>query len=131
MRTKFSGEIIKGKLKLDDQYYFNQHIKLLDGKRVILTLDKYVKPRSDNQNRYLWGVVYKILGEELGYLPEEIHDAMKLKFLIVHGNKIATLKSTTELSTKEFEEYVFNIRQWASMELQINIPEPNEIDFEY
>jgi len=35
-------------------------------------------------------------------------------------------KSTAELTTKEFEEYTTSIRQWASQELGVYIPTPNE-----
>ncbi len=82
--------------------------------------------RSMNQNNYYWGVIIKILGEELGYRDEEMHDALRMKFLQEHG-KIETIKSTTGLNTKEFEEYLAKIREWASEELSIFLPLPNEV----
>ena len=82
--------------------------------------------RSLNQNKYYWGVIIKMLGDEFGYIAEEMHDALRMRFLQVHTNKLPTIKSTTELSTKEMEEYLSKIRQWASEE-GIFLPLPNEI----
>ncbi len=35
-------------------------------------------------------------------------------------------RSTTELDTKSFEEYMTQVREWASIEISCWIPEPNE-----
>ena len=35
-------------------------------------------------------------------------------------------RSTANLNTKEFENYLEEIRRWAITDLSINIPEPNE-----
>jgi hypothetical protein len=95
---------------------------------------KEAKIRSTPENRYYWGVCIKIISDELGYLPMEIHDMMKYEFLrcVVFiptrdkkMDECVILKSTTSLSTVEFEEYLSNIRQWAS-EHSIYIPLPNE-----
>ena len=85
--------------------------------------------RSLNQNKYYWGVIIKMLGDEFGYIAEEMHDALRMRFLQVHTNKLPTIKSTTELSTKEMEEYLSKIRQWAS-EQGIFLPLPNEVILE-
>ena len=94
------------------------------------------KQRSEPENRYYWGVVVTILRNELGeHSKYVVHEMLKSMFLkeihhieTVHGVKeIEAPKSTTELSTAEFEDYLTSIRQWASMELGIFIPEPNEI----
>lgn len=89
-------------------------------------VERIRKGRSINQNKYYWGIIIDMLGNELGYLPEEIHDALRIRFLSVHTEKLPTIKSTTRLSTAEFEEYLSKIRQWASEEYQIYIPLPNE-----
>ena len=90
-----------------------------------------LNPRSKNQNSYLWGVVYKELAMHLGYTIDEIHELMKHKFLsrMLHLNENEEYNiplSTTDLSTSEFEDYLRNIREWASSELNCFIPEPNE-----
>lgn len=90
--------------------------------------------RSLPENRYYWGVIVKILSDELGYEPSKIHEMLKQEFLyeILHlktrdgilEKKI--VKSTTELNTEEAESFYSSVRQWASIELGIWIPEPNE-----
>lgn len=92
------------------------------------------KMRSLPQQRYYFGVIIKILSDELGYSPMQIHEMLKEEFLfeILHirtkdnilQKKI--VKSTTEITTAEAEQYYSDIRQWASMELGIWLPEPNE-----
>jgi hypothetical protein len=91
--------------------------------------------RSLPQNQYYWGVIIEILSEELGFNKDEMHEILKHKFLSktvfleTKEKKMKALKipkSTTNLKTVEFEEYLSDIRMWASMDLGIFIPEPNE-----
>ena len=77
------------------------------------------KQRSSPQNRYFHGVMLQILSDELGYTLEEIKGVVKYKFGI---------KSTSSLSTADFESFMSDIRQWASRDLSIWIPEPNETE---
>ena len=94
------------------------------------------KGRSSPQNKYYWSVVVNTLSEETGYELDEMHEIIKRKFLtqhkIVKGLKGQVLQmelsgSTSQLDTKEFENLMSRIRTWASAELSIWIPEPNEI----
>ena len=96
-----------------------------------LKLQKRKKPRSNSQNAYYWGVVVQTLSEETGHFPDEIHEAMKLKFLRKHCDKLKldSVRSTTDLSTVEFEEFMAQIRMFAAADLNITIPLPNEVDF--
>ena len=89
-----------------------------------------LRGRSGRQNRYLWAVCYKILSDETGHSTEEIHDFMKSMFLprffiTIGGKEQEVRKSTTELSTVEFEEYLMRIRVFAG-EMNCSIPLPNE-----
>lgn len=91
--------------------------------------------RSEPQNRYYWGCVIQVLSDETGYTKDEIHEMMKHKFLSSistvsskAGKKVFAkiTKRTTEITTKEFEDYLAAIRAWASAELSIYIPHPHE-----
>lgn len=97
--------------------------------------NKEARLRSISENKYYWGVVLDILSEELGYTKTEMHEILKHLFLfnVVCLNKkngekqfVNTVKSSSELSVAEFEEYLGQIRTYASVELGIWIPEPNE-----
>jgi hypothetical protein len=122
----FKISVRKGKVVVDNPADYAVYISKLEGCRGELIIRKERKARSLNQNRYYFGVVVKILADFTGYTPEETHDALRMKFLVVHG-VIDTIQSTTELSTVEFEEYMAKIRQWASVEYGVGIPEPNEV----
>ena len=160
MNPIFNGEAKNGIIKLDDQERYNKWISTLDG-RVQVIVKKFRNTRSNRQNKYYWKVIVGTLSEETGHSTNEIHQALKLKFLTNYEltNKIklklpdkviAVLKwiektfgvdisftrkqeklqiigSTTKLSTKEMEEYLSQIRVWASSDLNIYLPEPNEV----
>jgi len=72
--------------------------------------------RSVAQNKYLWHI-YKILGNYLGYDPEETHELMTYRYLRsekeVMGEKIITIQRTSTLNTKEFNEYIDHVKAFA------------------
>jgi methylaspartate ammonia-lyase len=86
----------------------------------------------------MWGVVYKILSDELGYTCDEIHEIMKAKFLKEwvtiktkdKAEEVEVVKSTTSLKTNEMEAYLDRIRQWAAIDFGISNPLPNEVEHE-
>jgi len=98
--------------------------------------DLYIKkpsiqsPRSNHQNRYYW-LILGIVSEHTGYTDGDLHDYFKAEFLLkpmILGTKQSEIpRSTTELNTIEMEKYLENIRMFSAMELQLNIPEPNEV----
>jgi hypothetical protein len=139
---KFNGKVQQHKFLPDEPQAFMDHVKSLEGEAVVATLKKYrpYKERSNQQNRYYWGVLVKILSNELGYTPEEVHEVIKYKFLLTERTfttkegdvrQLFVAGSTASLSTSDFEALMSRIRSWASAELSIYIPEPNEVPFEY
>jgi hypothetical protein len=127
----FSGTIKSCRLALDDPRRFGMYLAGLEGKRIELTVRKFRKSRSNNQNSYLWGVVYKLISEYTGDDDESTHEMCKAMFLAVkRPNLPDTYRSTAGLSTVEFEEYVAKIQKWASEFLFVYIPSPNEVEFE-
>lgn len=123
----FKGYIKNGSLKINDLKGFNQKKSELEGEEVRIELEKWYKKRSGAQNRYYWGVVIDTLQEYSGEDPERIHARLKQKFLpkeqILDGE--APL-SSKKLTTADFEDYMRKIRQWASRDYNVYIPEPNE-----
>lgn len=76
---------------------------------------KWGRSRSTGQNAIYWvwiNWVYENGAKEEGYSsPEELHEAFKGRFLTVmksgpNGMKSYHIKSTTELDTQEFTEYM-------------------------
>ena len=93
-----------------------------------ITIKKYKKQRTEPQNRYYFGVVVDILAKELGYTKDEMHDALRDKFLKVATDipDLFVILSTTSLNTEEFNQYIEEIKRWAATDLSIYIPDPNE-----
>jgi hypothetical protein len=99
-------------------------------------LKPYVKQRSNPQNNTYWKLCVEPLSEYLeGYTREEVHELLKHKFLSEaryvknkegEVEEIKITKSTTVLSTKEFNEFMSAIRIWASS-LGCWLSEPNEV----
>jgi len=127
MNLKFYGAILHDKVVLQTPAAFKAYVKTFEGKQIELTVGSVKKSRSNNQNRYYWGVVVTMLSDETGYSTDEMHDALRMLFLQDRTKKIPTIKSTTDLSTVEFEDYLAKIRQWAAETLNCVIPDPNEV----
>jgi hypothetical protein len=126
----FYGFVRDGRLLANDPEKFRAWLSSLHGD-VQITVERRKHQRGHKQNAYYWGVVVKLVAEEIGILPEEAHDMMKERFLKVpvehNGKRLAYVRSTTSLDTQEFGEYVEAAKRWASQELGIYIPEPGEV----
>ncbi len=102
----------------------------------IVSVKKQRNTRSNMQNSYYWKCIVQGLAEELGYFPNEMHDALRARFLSeyemisINDNQIAINKigSTTALNTKTFEQYTEQIRVWALTDLGIRLMLPNEYE---
>jgi hypothetical protein len=121
----FMGYIENGVLYLEKDWKYNELVKKLEGQQVELQLRKRRMVRTNQQNRYLHGVVIPILAEHLGYDHIEMKDALKWRFLQTHQDKLPTVRSTAELSTAEMTEFIEQIRRLAA-ELGCDIPSPGE-----
>jgi len=150
MILSFGAKIIGGKVMADEPKQLATCIKSHEGRRVTISVGeekKMHRPRSLEQNAYYHGVCVKILADELGYTPSEMHEALKFEFLryqrhvkmekVIGGRvkKIDKLlwcsRSTTDLSTKEFEDFLGRVRVFSSVDLGIFIPLPNETGYSF
>lgn len=97
------------------------------GKIYQVEIKEFSEPRTLQQNRYLFGVVYKVIAETLGYTVDEIHGLLAKKFLseehIVLSEPVIFVKSTAKMSKKDFAEYLENIFRFAA-EFGVVIPDP-------
>jgi hypothetical protein len=113
-------------------------IKSFEGCDILITLEKPKKKRSNPQNAFYYGVIIPIVQNclrDAGYLMtnEATHDLIKLKFLKETiltneetGEIVERVKSTTELSTSQFMDFVAEIRAFTNEYFETDIPEPNE-----
>lgn len=115
----------------DSQQAYENYLSSLKDKRVEVIIRKERSERSLNQNSYYWGVVVQLIADHTGYEPEEAHEALKVKFLSdpkadKHG--LLRIRSTTKLSTVEFNDYLNRVVRWAAQELGVYIPDPSHVE---
>jgi len=121
-----------GKIPVKAKERFVEIFKHLSGKRIGVKIERLKKKRSLMQNAYYWAVVIPVFAEYMGYSKSEyeiVHGILKEMFLrtIETKNNIeyARVKSTSELSTMEFMEFIQDLQRFGA-EQGLNIPDPNE-----
>ena len=124
--------IDNGKLTILEKGNFDNFIKGFRNGGAELIVRKEKRNRSNKQNKYYWGVILPAIADEIGELiHEDVHNTLKSMFLKkgidYKGKRLEVIKSTTELSKTEFEEYLEKCREWSAIELGCLIPKPNEI----
>lgn len=88
---------------------------------------KRKRARTSDQNRYLRGGVYRSIAKHTGDDEDYIHGVMAMKFLVDNSRKAPYVKSTTELDTKEFGEYIDKIKNFVA-EFGIIVPNADEYE---
>ncbi len=136
--VEFDGLVKDGKIPHEMSIAIRDVICRFEGKRIKVTLSKFKRQRSRRQNAYYWGVivvhvfdmfvehgndvskddVHQFLKSEIGKLYKEIEGP---------GGEVHTIiRSSTELSTVEWEDYTEKCRAWAAS-IGRQIPLPNEM----
>ena len=122
---KHYGKINKLKIDFLDEERFVEDLVRLEGKDIIFTILENKNFRTNAQNK-LWWKYMQIMGADLGYSKDEMHDICKLKFLkrerVEDGIKVEYLKSTAQLTKKEFNGLVDEVIIWAASTFSINLP---------
>jgi hypothetical protein len=137
MKIEIITDVVNGKFKRNLNR-IQQTVKSLEGKEVKIVISEVFKKRSERQNNFYWGVVIPIMQNTMLDIGnpmdiEDIHLMLRVKFLkqIISineetGEVAERVKSTTELSTIEFMDYIAKVRFWAIDFFGVEIPEPNE-----
>jgi len=100
------------------QIYLEELIK--EGKTPQVTIKEKVdgNKRSIEANKFLWGKLYKSIGQFTGYLPMEVHLLCGHLFLseqkTINGVQVPYVRSTTDLTIEEFTSYIQNIEVYFS-----------------
>ena len=126
----FTAKVTQGQIVMDDPRRLKLHLcRFKDGATVEVTVRRPSKKRSDNQNGYYWGVVIDLIHAHTGEKADVIHGILASEFLTRTGwQGKPYVKSTTTLTTVEFEKYLEDCRRWAAVALEIYIPLPNEVE---
>jgi hypothetical protein len=126
--------------KIHQKTYFDDFLKQFAGKSVKITVEKWKKQRSLNQNAYYHGSLIVQVIDALvnsGYPRSEfsaeiVHDMLKAKFLKkdlvseITGDIINITGSTATLTTTEFMDYIDDISRWMAEYLNTVLILPNE-----
>ena len=102
-----------------------------DGTKVVVIMD-HKTSRSLEQNSLYWMWV-GIMCDETGYSKKELHDALRSHLLepvtypdLTTGELKSRLRSTTELSVKEFTAYLNAIEEFARDFMGCMLPRPED-----
>lgn len=139
MKIEITTSIVNGLFKRNRNLVLNA-IKSFNDKDVVITFSKPKKARSNNQNRYYWGLVLPLIQNGLLDVTGELrsYDNIHYKILlplfaptneIVNkdtGECIVERLTSSDLTTTQFCEYIIEIQKWSAEFLGIDIPSPNE-----
>ena len=110
------------------------HIKRLDLKKsyLVTITEKRIK-RTIDQNSLYW-LWLTCIQTETGNDKNYLHEYFKTIYLTPETIKLfgipVEIKSTKLLDTKQFTEYLNKIQIFASTELAIDLPDPNNVIWE-
>lgn len=102
--------------------------RLVKAKDWEYVLKPYKKTRSNDQNKYYRAILAKV-EEETGMDKDEIHEKMRMKFLLQQSDNpkhLPYLKSTSKLTTGEFVEYIEKVKYFFAELLGMVIPSAEE-----
>jgi hypothetical protein len=137
---KLKAKIINGKITFDNlfqQKLYYDSLKKLESKTVSLTLGEWRNTRSIQENRYYWGVIIRIFEDYIGNKDNQsgdAHEHLTSQFLKyrkkdpITGRYRTYIKSTSDLTTKEFEDYCSTCRTYLNSTFGLCVPQPNEFE---
>lgn len=127
----FYGRVLPGGLLVwDHPKDYNRAVRALAGRHVEGLIRKRKTKRTSRANRYYFGVVVKLFAEHCGYEPDEMHEALAMRFLRIEDCPITGAprrKRTPETDTAEFAEYVDRCIRLAA-EHGVVIPDPHSVE---
>jgi hypothetical protein len=127
-------------IRTKDIYDLYKKTNFKPGQKGYLSIRRMFKKRTSgqygeqgNQNGYYWGAVLPIIAEHTGHTPEELHEihkqmfCPKKRYLMKDGRSVTVSRSTADLNTVEFTEYLERIRaHWAQD--GVVIPDPVKVE---
>lgn len=125
--------VVDGVLTMESRALFAGYIKRLKDGAYTLTLKKLSRRKSRNQAGYLFGVVYPVLADTLGYRSyevEEVHDAVlrELRGLKPEPNPLKLRVSLAEMNHEQVSEYIEDVRHWALTNFGCVTPDANKAE---
>ena len=118
-----------------DEFWRDFAIKFKEGERFRILIEKLYSKRSNQQNRYYWGVILPILLNEINEqgndeTKDTLHEllismfAEKKQMHNSNGEIIERPQRTKEMNKSQFSDYSNEVVNWASSFWGCYIPEP-------
>ena len=126
---KFTGTVKDGKIEFygSQKLYLNNWVQTLEGKRIVLTVKQWHPQRTLPQNAYLHAVVFGTIAKETGNSIETVKDTLKDMFASKTDEKgFKHIEKTSKMSTARMVDFIETVCRWASVEMNIYVPPPNE-----
>lgn len=120
----------QGGLVLAELEKFRRHLATLAGKPLELVVRRKRAKRSNEANRYYWGIVIPLIAEELGYDKDDCHEVLAMHFLRIENCPVTGAprrKRTPDCDSAEFAEYVEKCIRLAA-EHGVYVPQPGEAE---
>lgn len=123
----------EGALKLDARSLFTSYVKTLANTPVTLTLKRATRPKSSGQLGFLFGVLYPVIADGLGYRQyevAEVHDACmrELRGLKPEPNPLKLRVSLGDNDHEFTTLYIDDLRHWAVTEFGIITPDAGKAE---
>lgn len=139
MKIEITTSVVNGLFKRNRNLVLNA-IKTFNNKDVVISFSKPKKNRSNNQNRYYWGLVLPLIQNGLLEATGELRSVDNIHYKILlplfaptneivnkdTGECITERLTSSDLTTTQFCEYIIEIQKWSAEFLGIDIPSPNE-----
>ena len=130
MAQTFTGKVKNGKFIADIAEAFKKAFYQYEGRAVTLLVKELRDTRSNQANRYYWGVVVAAIADYMGERDAEcVHELLKVECnpkFVTQGKITYRLGMSTKLDSKEFWEYVERVREFGAVKCGLYIPNPGE-----
>lgn len=131
-----SAEKRNGQMQLRNRAAYDAAMRTMPDGEYTVTFERRKATRSEQQNRYYWGVVLATVAEHTGHGVDELHEYFKQRFnskrVVLVDPTTGEVKdentiglSTAKLNKVTFADYVNHIVQFAHEDLNVTIPPPD------
>jgi hypothetical protein len=119
-----------GHFAIDNREAFRRYVAAkFKGQEITVTVERKKRSRTLDQNAYWYAVPVKILSDELGYTPSQMHYALLGEYGGYKsgptGQAVPNIASSSDLSTEDFAKLIDWVLDWAPSQLNIVIPPPD------
>jgi len=144
---KWNATAYGGRLLIEDEGKFADHLVPLDGKELHVIVKLRSKSRSRQEEKFYHAVVVRLVAEAMSTTDQEAHELMR-SLMLKQEERSADGKfrydrilSTTELNDRAYREYWEACIRWAALPtnpsglsqdsgLELFIPMPGEVEIE-